>query len=335
MKQHTIESLLTLREQATLPQRAIQYQKPMLATLVAEPFDQPDWIYERKFDGERCLAVVTEEHVTLYSRNKKVLNAQYPELVRALEAQQLLPCVLDGEVVAFSGSLTSFSNLQRRMHSTDPEDIRQAHTPVFYYLFDCVQLCQYDIESLSLRRRKTILKALVSFHDPLRYTIHRNQNGVAYQAEACEKGWEGIIAKDTKSMYEHARSRAWLKFKCINEQELVIGGYTDPQGSRIGFGALLLGYYEQGALLYAGKVGTGFDDALLSSLVVQLKGLALNQPAFTDREDLPKDAHWVSPALVAQVGFTEWTNDGRLRHPRFLGLREDKDPRAVIRERAK
>jgi bifunctional non-homologous end joining protein LigD len=161
--------------------------------------------------------------------------------------------------------------------------------------------------------------------------MHRNENGIEFFKEACEKGWEGIIAKRANSRYVHKRSTDWLKFKCIHGQELVIVGYTEPKGGRRGFGALLLGYYDDDELLYAGKVGTGFTDKVLSEMIEQLRGIRIDSSPFKDHKD-GKDVHWVSPELVGEIEFTEWTRDNRLRHPRFKGLRFDKDPKDVTRE---
>jgi ATP-dependent DNA ligase len=166
----------------------------------------------------------------------------------------------------------------------------------------------------------------------LRFTAHRETEGEAYYREACRNGWEGIIAKNGNSQYVSKRTRDWLKFKCEQGQEFVVGGYTEPRGTRKGFGALLLGVYRKGRLHYAGKVGTGFDNALLESLAWRLRNIETHACPFAD-EDIPKrGVHWVKPELVAQIAFTEWTTDGRLRHPRFLGLRDDKRPSEVVRE---
>ena len=182
--------------------------------------------------------------------------------------------------------------------------------------------------------RKRILRDLLSWGDPLRFAEHRDTDGEAYYREACQLGWEGLIAKRADSPYRAGRNRDWLKFKCLNGQEFVIGGYTDPQRSRIGFGALLLGYYgADGQLHYAGKVGTGFTNRTLTSLHATLAALEQPTPPFAPVRGLPRSrVHWVQPRLVAQVGFSEWTADGELRHPRFQGLRRDKDPADVVRE---
>jgi bifunctional non-homologous end joining protein LigD len=306
---------------------------PMLATLTDKRFSDKGWIYERKFDGERCLAFRKGRGVRLLSRNKKGLNDTYPELVDALKKQKSTDFVVDGEIVAFKGNVTSFERLQQRMKTKDPEEARKSRVAVFFYIFDLVYLEGRDTARLSLESRKRLLKDALSFSDPLRFVIHRRENGEAYYREACKKGWEGVIAKDAGSQYIHSRSKSWLKFKCVNRQELVIGGYTDPEGERIGFGALLVGYYERRDLKYAGKVGTGYDDETLRSLKSRLQSLKRKTPPFRGGRLPRKGIHWVTPKLVGQFGFTEWTNDGKLRHPRFLGLRRDKDPEDVVRER--
>jgi ATP-dependent DNA ligase len=190
-----------------------------------------------------------------------------------------------------------------------------------------------SLEDLPLRDRKVLLKKTLDFTDPLRYTAHRNEKGESYFEQACNKGWEGIIAKRANSAYRSARTRDWLKFKCAHGQELVIGGFTSPQGSRVGFGALLVGYYEDGDLVYAGKVGTGYDNAFLADFRKRLDGLARDTSPFVGEVN-ERDVHWVAPKLVGEFGFTEWTKDGKLRHPRFLGLRRDKAARDVGREAA-
>ena len=307
---------------------------PMLATLTDERFSSPDWLYERKLDGERCLVFRDGDGATLLSRNKKELNDTYPELVKPLENACDRPFIADGEIVAFEGNLTSFSRLQQRIGITDPDQARTTGVAVTLYLFDLLYLDDWNLDELPLRRRKAILRSEFAFEDPLRFTPHRNEDGEAFFDEACRKGWEGLIAKRADAPYHHSRSRDWLKFKCVNQQELVIVGFTDPQGSRQGFGALLLGYYEDDALCYAGKVGTGFDDQTLSQLHAELVKRERRTAPVDDGPD-KASIHWVTPELVAEVGFTEWTTDGRLRHPRFLGLRDDKPATEVRRERPK
>ena len=311
-----------------------EWTSPMLATLVDEPFSDPDWIYERKLDGERVVAYKKRKRVTLKSRNKKTLNNTYPELVDALEAQDASGFIVDGEVVAFKGNVMSFQRLQDRMKIRDEKEARESTVAVYYYLFDVLYLEGHDVSKLPLHYRKKLLRRLLDYDDPLRFTTHRNEEGEKYLKEACRKGWEGLIAKDGGGEYVHSRSRKWLKFKCVNRQELVIGGYTDPEGERVGFGALLVGYYDDGDLRYAGKVGTGYDDETLKRLGGRLERLERKTPAYDeDEHDLPsKGVHWVTPKLVCEVGFTEWTRDGKLRHPRFLGLRRDKSPKKVVRE---
>jgi bifunctional non-homologous end joining protein LigD len=308
------------------------WTEPMLATLTDEPFSDPDWIYERKLDGVRCLVFRKGARVRLVSRNRNGMNGTWPELVRELEREPCEDFVADGEIVAFEGRRTSFSRLQGRIGLHEASDARHSGITVYLYLFDVMHLAGHDTCALPLRARKGLLKRGLSFRGHVRYTPHRNERGEAYLEEACAKGWEGLIAKDATAPYVHERSRKWLKFKCQHGQELVIGGYTDPQGSRKGFGALLVGYYDGGELRYAGKVGTGYDDETLEKLAARLGRLERKTSPFAG-EVREKGAHFVRPALVGEFGFTEWTDDGKLRHPRFLGLRTDKEPEDVHRER--
>ena len=204
---------------------------------------------------------------------------------------------------------------------------------MYYYLFDIMFAGGTDVRPRPLRERKELLRGQLSFHGPLRFTEYRTPDGVAYFKQACQDRWEGIIAKRADAPYQGTRSRDWLKFKCESGQEFVIGGFTDPRGTRTGFGALLLGYYDQdGRLVYAGKVGTGFDDRMLRVLHDEMSKIERPDPPF-DLGKLPKSGvHWVKPRLVAEVGFSEWTTDGLLRHPRFQGLRRDKKPSEVVQE---
>jgi bifunctional non-homologous end joining protein LigD len=294
----------------------------MKAVLTDEPFSDPNWIYERKLDGIRCLAFKADQRVRLRSRNDLSLNGRFPEIAAALERDRVSDLVLDGEIVAFEGARTSFARLQQR---------GERPTPVFYYVFDILRVGGEDVTGEPLRARKARLRGSLAFADPIRLTAHRNRNGEAFFAEACRKGWEGLIAKRADAPYTHGRSRDWLKFKCSAEQELVVGGYTAPRGSRTDLGALLLGYYADGRLRYAGKVGTGFTRATLRELIAKLTPLRRETSPFAE-EVRERGATWVEPQLVAQVGFSEWTRDGRLRHPRFLGLRDDKAAADVVRE---
>jgi bifunctional non-homologous end joining protein LigD len=296
----------------------------MKAVLTDERFSDPDWIFERKLDGIRCIAIRSSGEVRLLSRNDLSLGARYPELADALAAEACDAFAVDGEVVAFEGSRTSFARLAQRA---------QRHVAVFLYVFDVVWLEGHDVRGLPLRTRKRLLRRALEFHDPVRWTPYRNRDGEALFAEACRKGWEGLIAKRADSPYVTTRSRDWLKFKCEQGQELVIGGFTEPRGSRAEFGALLLGYHRDGRLEYAGKVGTGFDAETLSSLGARLRALRREDSPFADPGAIrERHATWVEPKLVAQIGFTEWTTHGRLRHPRYLGLRDDKAPLEVVRE---
>jgi DNA ligase D-like protein (predicted ligase) len=316
-----------LLEEAEVP----EWTDPMLATLVDDPLSDEDWIFERKLDGERCLAFSTGGEVRLMSRSRRPLGDTYPELIEPLSKAAADRFVVDGEIVAFRGETTSFERLQQRMQIDDPDEARTSDVAVYYYLFDVLHLDGYDPTRLPLRRRKQLLRDLSDFADPIRYTRHRNERGFDFFTDACRRGWEGLIAKDATAPYVHSRSRKWLKFTCVDRQELVIGGFTDPQGERIGFGAILVGFNDGDDLIYAGKVGTGFDDETLRDLGDRMDDRERDEPAF-DRGELPSHANWITPDLVAEVGFTEWTAGGKLRHPRFLGLRRDKSPTDVVKE---
>jgi DNA ligase D-like protein (predicted ligase) len=306
----------------------------MLATLVAHPFTDPGWLYERKLDGERTLAVRRGTDVRLYSRNELDISSQYPEVVAALEAQRRRDLVIDGEVVAFDpNDQTSFALLQRRMHVAHPSPSLLSSVPVVYFVFDVLVAGGKDLRSLGTLDRKERLRSLLVFADPLRFTEHRLGDGEGFYAEACRSGWEGLIAKRADAPYRPGRSKDWLKLKCVNEQEFVIGGFTEPKGSRVGFGALLLGYFEGDELRYGGKVGTGFDRATLRELTTRLRAIERDGKPFTGLGVPRKGVHFVDPVLVAQIAFSEWTPDGQLRHPRFLGIRQDKAAREVVRER--
>lgn len=297
----------------------------MKAVLTEERFSDPAWIYERKLDGIRCIAVRDRHEPRLLSRNNLSLNGRFPEIAEALDAEECARFAVDGEIVAFAGAATSFARLAQR---------RQHFVPVFMYVFDALWLDGCDLRALPLRTRKRLLRKALSFRGPVRLTPHRNRDGEALYEHACHHGWEGVIAKRGDSTYAATRSRDWLKFKCQQGQEMVVGGYTAPQGSRTEFGALLLGYYDAGGLKYAGKVGTGFDQETLRALGAELRRRRTGDSPFERAEDIrERGVTWVKPELVAQVGFSEWTGHGRLRHPRFLGLREDKAARQVVRER--
>ncbi|HEY1274911.1 MAG TPA: non-homologous end-joining DNA ligase [Thermoleophilaceae bacterium] len=305
----------------------------MKAVLSDEPFSDPNWIFESKLDGVRCLADRRDGAVELVSRTGRRMSSSYPELVEALEAEERKDFLVDGEIVAFAHGVTSFSRLQRRMQLSDPDAARRTGVAVYLYVFDVLRLDGRDTRDLPLRKRKAELRRALDFHGPVRFVRHRNEHGERFYREACKRGLEGLIAKRADSPYRSTRSRDWLKLKCTAEQELVIGGFTAPKGSRTDFGALLVGYYEDGDLRYAGKVGTGFDHRTLASLGKQLGSLEQDEPPFADVHPIPAGTHWVRPELVAQIGFGEWTRDGRLRHPRYLGLRDDKRAREVVRER--
>jgi DNA ligase D-like protein (predicted ligase) len=296
--------------------------EPMKAVLTEDRFSDPDWVFERKLDGLRCLAFKDGGTVRMLSRNRLSYNERFPGIADALERDPANGFVVDGEIVAFAHGKSTFETLQQR---------GEHHARLYLYVFDVIYADGEDLSALPWRERKAQLRRLLRFDGPIRLTQHRNREGERLYREACRKGWEGLIAKRADAPYVHGRSKHWLKFKCGFEQELVVGGYTAPRGSRTDLGALLVGHYEDGSLRYAGKVGTGFTRATLRDLAEKLGRLERRDSPFADaiRE---RDITWVRPELVAQIGFSEWTRDGRLRHPRFLGLRDDKAAGEVVRE---
>jgi bifunctional non-homologous end joining protein LigD len=296
--------------------------EPMKAVLTEERFSDANWVVERKLDGLRCLAFKDRRGVRMLSRNKLSYNERFPAIAQALDADPASDFVVDGEIVAFAHGKSTFETLQQR---------GERPAQIYLYVFDILYAGGEDVGPLPWRERKALLRDTLCFDGPVRLTQHRNRDGEKLFREACQKGWEGLIAKRTDAPYKHGRSRDWLKFKCGLEQELVVGGYTAPRGSRTDLGALLVGHYEDGTLRYAGKVGTGFTRATLRDLAGKLGTIERGDSPFADpiRE---RDVTWVEPLLVAQIGFSEWTRDGRLRHPRFLGLRDDKAPEEVVRE---
>jgi bifunctional non-homologous end joining protein LigD len=267
---------------------ALTHAALMRATLCREPFSDPEWIYERKLDGIRCLLVRDGDAVRMLSPNDLDLQRRYPEIGEAASAQAGSRFAVDGEIVAFDGAQTSFAKLAAR---------GKHRVRVFLYAFDLLWLDGRDLRALPLRTRKRLLRGALSWRDPLRLTAHRNRDGEAMFADACRRGWEGVVAKRCDSAYSDTRSRDWLKFKCEAGQELVIGGFTAPRGSRLEFGALLVGYHDDTdparPLVYAGKVGTGFDTDTLHSLGAAMRERAVAQPPFADprsikeRDDKP------------------------------------------------
>jgi bifunctional non-homologous end joining protein LigD len=310
------------------------FRQPMLATLTDAPPAGDDWSYELKLDGYRLVAVRDGATVTLWTRNRLDRTGAFPEVAEALVAQPATRFVVDGEVVAFDGDAPSFSLLQRRAGLSDPRLARASGVEVRFVVFDLLHLNGVDVERLPLERRCQFLEGAFHLDHPLQGSTALTGGADELLAGACRDGWEGLIAKRLGSPYRPGRSRDWLKLKCVSRQELVIGGWTDPQGARSGFGALLVGFHdEDGRLTFAGKVGTGYDQATLRDLVGRLGPLARTTSPFVVDSPRGRGLHWVEPRLVAEVAFGEWTATGKLRHPRFLGLRDDKDPRHVGRER--
>jgi bifunctional non-homologous end joining protein LigD len=306
----------------------------MLATLTDRRDFGEDWLLERKFDGERCVARKDGGEVRLESRTGKDLSDTYPEVRAAVASQRDRNILLDGEVVAYDGAQTSFSRLQQRLGVTNPSEEQVAAYPVVFCVFDLLALDGDDLRGRPLLERRARLTAAIRPSAALQLSEAWRDDAERRFAQACQAGWEGLIAKRAEAPYVPGRSKDWLKLKCVWEQEFVVGGYTDPAGSRTDFGALLVGYYADGRLKYAGKVGTGYTAATLRDLGARLRELETSESPFVDAQPIPRGTHWTRPELVAQIGFAEWTNDGRLRQPRFLGLRDDKRPAEVVRERS-
>jgi bifunctional non-homologous end joining protein LigD len=307
---------------------------PMLATLADAPPRAGQWLYEPKLDGVRVLVYASGGRIQLFSRNRKPLDAAYPELAEALALAVRGDAVLDGEVVAVDPATgqSSFSRLQRRMQLRDETRALRSGVPVELYLFDCLYYEGIDLTGLPLVDRKAVLRDVVWYDDPIRFTPFRTTGSAAMFREACARGAEGIIAKRAEGRYVSARSLDWLKIKCVHQQEFVVGGYTAPKGSRERLGALLVGYYEHGVLKYAGKVGTGYDRASLELLHRKLAPLHRRTSPFAPGPAPAGEVQWVTPRLGGEIGFGEWTPAGLLRHPRFLGLRDDKTAGEVRKE---
>jgi bifunctional non-homologous end joining protein LigD len=282
--------------------------EPMAATLTQERFTGPEWIFERKLDGIRLLAFKQGSDIRLLSRNRLLQNESYPSVLRAIAALPVTDVVLDGEATGHWGTSSETG----------------------YHVFDILWLEGRNVTSLPLEERRTLLEKL-----PLNAPLLRVPalDDPKPWERACREGWEGVVAKRRGSPYEHRRSPHWLKMKCELTQELVVGGFTDPQGARVGLGALLVGYFDGDDLVFAGKIGTGFDTKLLLELRARLDALEIAKTPFTKAVGLPRiRAHWVRPEIVVQVGFIEWTVNDKLRHPRLLGVRTDKAARDVVRE---
>ena len=309
----------------------------MMATLVDSAFDHPDWIFEPKFDGLRVLVRFNGKTLTLVSRNDKPQEAMFPDVERALRQAITRPLVADGEIICFDEEgRSSFRALQQRFHLMDQTKIRARakRYPASIALFDLLWFNRRDLSGEPLIERKRLLRSAVKWSERVLWTESIAGKGKELFRQACRRGEEGIIGKLASSCYVGRRDGSWVKIKCLGRQEFVIGGFTDPQRSRVGLGALLVGYFEQGRLLYAGKVGTGYTRQTLLELRDHLNGLEQRACPFVAGE--PPEApgvHWVRPELVAEIAFAEWTANGLLRQPRFEGLRSDKRPRDCRRER--
>jgi bifunctional non-homologous end joining protein LigD len=299
----------------TVPFRVV----PMLATLIDDPFNRPNWVFEEKYDGVRILAYKEGARVTLMSRNAIDRTARYPEIAAAVAKLRPKTLCIDGEVVVFdSRRISRFQLLQ------------QGKGRAQYAVFDCLYAANSDLRKQALVERRAALERYVEPSAHLLLSARLAADGVKAFQLASKRGLEGVVCKNLASPYIEKRSREWLKVKAHQEDEFVIGGFTKGTGARQHFGALLLGVYSKGRLCYVGKVGTGFDDSSLESLRRKFQGLIRVKSPFASnvRE---RDATFLSPRLVAQLSFTEWTAEGKLRHPVYLGLRDDKNPKDVVR----
>jgi bifunctional non-homologous end joining protein LigD len=324
-----------------LPSAKARFVEPMKAKLVEKPPAAGDWIYELKFDGIRLIIVKTDKKVSLFSRNQNDLSARFPEIVEAITDLPARECVIDGEVVALDDEGRSSFQLLQAL------EMEGWKSPVYFYAFDLLQLDGKNLLGVPLEARKNVLEGLsTDAGDPIRYSGAIGSEAEPLLDEVKRRGLEGLIGKQRNSVYEPGRrSGAWIKLKCVQEQEFVIGGYTPPQGARKHFGAILVGYHDKKKLVFAGKVGTGFTAKSLSTLYKKLQNEARDDCPFVDlpskqngqwvqgiTPSMMKQMHWVNPKFVAQIKFAEWTRDGKLRAPVFLALREDKKPTDVVRE---
>jgi len=304
---------------------------PQLSTLVKSPPTGPQWIHEIKYDGYRIGARILHDNVKLITRNGNDWTETFPEIAAAVKELPLEEALIDGEAaVLLPDGITSFQALQGVLKHHERGRLA-------YFVFDLLHLDGRDLSGLPLEERKAILRRLAGKSPAdavIRYSLHFEGDGAAVLREACRMGLEGIVSKRRDLPYESGRSRNWLKTKCVKRQEFVIGGFTDPEGSRVGIGALLIGVNQDGHLRFAGKVGTGFTSDVLTELRQRLKVLERKDCPFSPQPtgSLGRSAHWVKPDLVAEVEFTEWTEDGKIRHPSFQGLREDKLASAITRE---
>jgi bifunctional non-homologous end joining protein LigD len=307
----------------------LRFMKPMLATLTTDYFSSSEWLYEHKFDGQRCMVLKKNGVVRLMSRTGRVINIHYPELVAAFAAQRADNFLVDGEIVAEHNGISDFQRLQSRIHRINASS---GVVPVVIYLFDVLYEQGIDMRIVPLIERKKVLHSMFAYTKSIKYTKHRVGSGVPFFKKACALGWEGVMAKKAHSPYVCARSRQWLKFKCSSSQELVIGGYTQPHGKRTNFGALLVGYYERGSLRFAGKVGTGFSHETLALVGKKMRARIRKTSPFVDYQGPEQGVYWVTPDLVVECAFAQWTAQGRLRVGRYKGLRLDKNARNVVKE---
>jgi bifunctional non-homologous end joining protein LigD len=331
-KPKTLKTVCDGARKAAMPAQI----KPMLATLVDEPFSDPEWLFETKWDGVRAVCFIKNGKAQFVSRNQLEMTAQYPELQNVAASIEGSDAILDGEIVALDASgVSRFQLLQRRLGRKNAREIGRlaATSQIAFYVFDLLYLDGFDLMGCKLLERKEILERILKPSRNIRYSDHIIGEGEKLFAEVAKVPLEGMIAKRLDRKYVQRRSTDWLKVKTIQQSEVVIGGYTKPRNSRAYFGALVVGLYDAGKLHYVAHTGGGFNHQTLEQTYKLMQPLRTEACPFVERPKTNEPVQWVKPKLVAQVKFSEWTADGRMRHPVFLGLRQDKKPEECVFEK--
>jgi bifunctional non-homologous end joining protein LigD len=318
---------------AAMPERI----EPMLATLAEKPFSDPEWLFEYKWDGVRAISYLSDGRVRILSRNQTEIGHRYPELMTLADWLDAEQAVVDGEIVALGeNGLPSFQALQSRIGMNDEAEIARItlRHPVLYLVFDLIHYNGFDLTPAGLIHRKALLKSILETNDVVRFSEHVIGKGEDLYRKAKREKMEGIVAKHAASPYVKKRSKLWLKVKVVQTLEVVIGGYTEPRGSRKYFGALMVGLYQRGALYCVGHVGGGFSRESLASLYAIMQPLRTDRCPFANPFRTDDRVQWIRPLLVCEIKFAEWTDEERLRQPIFLRLRDDKTPDACSFETA-
>ncbi len=314
---------------------------PMLATLVEEPFDDPAWLFEVKWDGYRALSSIAGGQAKFFSRNQNEMTGDFPELLELPSHLKASTAVLDGEICALDAQGRSSFSLMQQRTGFEPSKLRRrkrGDVEIVYYIFDLLYLDGFSLFRVSLETRKQLLTSILTASHLIRYSDHIDEKGLSLFKVAADQGLEGMVAKKRNSFYQQKRTRDWLKVKIRHTQECVIGGYTDPRGSREHFGSIVLGLYDQkGSLVPVGQAGSGFTHHTHEAMWMKLKALKIETSPFSEKPDSSRGLHFVRPELVAEIKFSEWTHSGaaggpKMRAPVFTGLRFDKKPRECVFE---